>query len=275
MNQNIRTPAVRGLSDGGQGTTRPGASETIADSDKHYWHRYVEIYREAFLRLGEVRRALEFGVFHGASISWLAECFPHAEIVGADILPVQSDWPRDARIGYREVDQGNRDAIATMLNRIEGDIDLMIDDGSHIPQHQASCLAEGMARIRRGGLYILEDIGTCHPLQSAFAHYSMANGRRAPNALNVLLAIQHLKDTGRACDPETAARLAAPGFLDRDDVEALFSTTARVEIHKRTQLPLRCYACGGGDFDYTAWLCACGSELYHPADSMTALVWKR
>jgi len=55
----------------------------------------------------------------------------------------------------------------------------------------------------------------------------------------------------------------------------LFAVTARVEIYKRTQLPLRCYACGGSDFDYVSWLCACGSDLYHPANSMAALVWKR
>lgn len=257
---------------------RLGTAESIVDSDKHYWHRYTQTYRDAFSALsapGEVRRAIEFGVFHGASIRWLAECFPGAEIIGADILPVQSDWPQDARISYRRIDQADRAGIRTMLEGIEGEVDLMIDDGSHIPQHQASCLAEGMARIRPAGLYILEDIGTSHSLQSAYAHCSILDGRRVPNALNVLLAIQHLKDTGGACSPGTAAALAAPGFLSQTDVETLFAMTARVDIYKRTQLPLRCYACGGNDFDYVSWLCQCGAELYHAADSMAALVWKR
>jgi hypothetical protein len=88
------------------------------------------------------------------------------------------------------------------------------------------------------------------------------------------LAIQHLKDIGRACDPGTAATLAAPSFLTQRDVEGLFAAIACVEIYKRTQLPLRCYACGGSDFDYVTWLCRCGAELYDPANSMTALVWK-
>jgi hypothetical protein len=205
---------------------------------------------------------------------WLAECFPAAEIIGADILPVQPDWPVIARISYRQIDQADRDAVKTMLAGIEGRVDLIIDDGSHIPQHQASCLAEGMPRIRRDGLYILEDISTSHPLQSHFAHYSIRNGQRVPNALNVLLAIQHLKDIGGAYWAEQADALAAPGFLSRVDVQELFATTARVEIYKRTQLPLRCYQCGGNDFDYVSWLCRCGVELYNPADSMTALVWK-
>jgi hypothetical protein len=248
---------------------------SIAESDKHYWHRYTETYRQAFVALADVHRVVEFGVYHGASIRWLAECFPGAEIIGADILAVQADWPCDAAIRYVWVDQGDRPGVRSMLRSIGGDVDLIIDDGSHIPQHQASCLAEGLTRIRPGGLYILEDICTSHPLQPAFAHHSIVAGRRVPNALNFLLAIQHLKDTGRDVGPRRAEALAAPSFLSPSDVEDLFTTIERVDIYKRTQLPLRCYACGGNEFDYVTWLCACGTELYEPANSMTALVWKR
>ncbi len=247
----------------------------ITDSDKHYWHRYVDIYRAAFAGLGAVRRVIEFGVLRGASIRWLAGCFPDAEIIGADILPMQSCWPREARISYRQIDQADRAGIRRMLDGIAGNLDLVIDDGSHVPRHQAACLAEGMSRLRPTGLYILEDIGTSHPLHSTFAHDSVLDRRRVPNALNVLLAIQHLKDIGGVCRPEHTAALAASGFLSQADVGTLFAMTARVEVHKRTQLPLRCYACGGDDFDYVSWLCRCGTELYHPADSMTALIWKR
>lgn len=245
----------------------------IAATDKHYWHRYTETYHRAFAALGRVRRVVEFGVLHGASIRWLAECFPGAAIIGADILPEQPDWPRGPHIGYRQVDQADRAAIRAMLSGVYGEIDLIIDDGSHIPQHQASCLAEGMARLRPAGLYVLEDICTSHPLQPAFAHHSIRDGNRVPNALNVLLAIQHRKDIGATGCPE--ATLAAAGFFSGADVAALFAAIDRVEIYKRTQLPLRCFACGGTDFDYVTWLCRCGEELYAPANSMTALAWKR
>jgi predicted O-methyltransferase YrrM len=251
----------------------PAAS--IADSDKHYWHRFIETYRAAFARLGEVRRVIEFGVLHGASIGWLAECFPGAEIVGADILPAQPGWPCEHRISYRQIDQADREAVRRMLDAVEGDVDLVIDDGSHVPQHQATCLAEGMARLRPTGLYILEDIATSHPLHAGFAGHSMRDGGRIPNVLNALLAIQHIKDAGLNLNSVIGTRLSAPEMLSEPDVATLFATTGRVEIHKRTQLPLRCYACSGNQFDYVSWLCRCGAELYHPADSMTALIWKR
>jgi hypothetical protein len=250
---------------------RPFPTSGIADSDKYYWHRYTDTYQRAFAMLGDVRRVIEFGVFQGASIRWLAECFPGADIVGADILPVRPEWPRGPRISYRRVNQAGREGVGAMLDDIEGDVDLIIDDGSHIPQHQASCLAAGMARVRSTGLYILEDICTSHPLQPAFAHHSIVNGQRVPNALNVLMAIQHLRDIGR----DRAPQLAAPSFFNQRDIDTLFQTIDRVEIYKRTQLPLRCYACGGSEFDYVSWLCECGAELNHPANSMTALVWKR
>jgi predicted O-methyltransferase YrrM len=248
---------------------------SILDSDKHYWHRYIETYRAAFARLGKVDRVVEFGVLHGASIRWLADCFPAAEIIGADLLPRQPDWPRDGRVRYWQIDQADRSGIRTMFAGISGGVDMVIDDGSHIPQHQASCLAEGMTRLRPGGLYILEDIGTSHPLHGDFAHYSLQQGRRIPNALNVLLAIQHTRDTGLLYGSGIATRLASPGMLSEVDVANLFASVDRVEIYRRTQLPLQCYACGSNDFDYVVWRCRCGAELYLPADSMAALVWKR
>jgi predicted O-methyltransferase YrrM len=149
----------------GEVTGNRFGTEGITDSDKYYWHRYTETYLRAFAALGEARRVVEFGVLHGASISWLAERFPEAEIVGADLLVRQPEWPFDTRISYRQVDQADRAAVRAMLASVLGDVDLIIDDGSHIPQHQASCLAEGLARLRPGGLYILEDICTSHPLQ--------------------------------------------------------------------------------------------------------------
>lgn len=252
---------------------RRAATQSIHDFDKYFWHRYIETYRAAFAMLGNVRRVIEFGVLHGASIRWLADCFPAAEIIGADLLPEQSDWPRDSRISYRQIDQADRIGVRAMLDAIAGEVDLVIDDGSHIPQHQASCLAEGFARLRSAGLYILEDIATSHPMHAGFAHCSLQNGHRVANTLNVLLAIQHRRDTGLLFDCATS--LAAPEFLSEADIAALAATIDRVEIYKRTQLPLHCYACGGYDFDYVSWHCRCGADLYHPADSMTALVWKR
>jgi hypothetical protein len=63
------------------------------DSDKHYWHRYSHFYQRHFETLGRVSRILEYGVFKGASIRWLREMYPDAEIFGVDIVPPRPEWP--------------------------------------------------------------------------------------------------------------------------------------------------------------------------------------
>lgn len=250
------------------------APSRILQSDKYYWHRYTEIYDPILGQMTDVRLVVEIGVFRGDSIAWLAEQFADAMLFGVDLLPMQPNWPVSSRIHYKQADQADRVAIAQVFEGLPGPPDLVIEDGSHIPQHQASSLAEGFLRLRRGGLYILEDICTSHPLTEDFAPHTLQDGRRLPTTLHVLMALQHLRDTKATLDAKTLEALSHPDFLSAEDINLLWHQAARIEIHKRTKLPLRCYACGGDDFDYLNWTCACGVALYHPSNSMTALIWK-
>ena len=59
------------------------------------------------------------------------------------------------------------------------------------------------------------------------------------------------------------------------DIQCLWNAIAETHLNKRTQLPLACYDCGGGDFDYLSWKCRCGVDLCETAGSMTYLIWKR
>lgn len=249
--------------------------DTANSSDKHYWHRFIPTYLAAFKRLGQVRRVVEIGVLHGASIRWLASIFPDADIIGADILAVQPDWPQGPRIAYRVLDQGDRGQAGAFFDAIGDEVDLIIEDGSHIPQHQASCLAKGLPRLRSGGLYVLEDIATSHPGHPTFASHTRRSGQQLPTALHVLLALQHLRDTNTPLTQSVSASLTDPDFFSMADIERLWNDIAETHLHKRTQLPLACYACGGKDFDYLSWKCRCGVALYETADSMTCLIWKR
>jgi hypothetical protein len=71
------------------------------------------------------------------------------------------------------------------------------------------------------------------------------------------------------------AYLTDPDFFCAADIGRLWNGIESTDLHKRTQLPLACYACGGMDFDYLSWKCRCGVDLYETADSMTCLIWKR
>ena len=163
-------------------------------SDKDYWHRYIDTYQEAFKALGPVTDILEFGVFNGGSIAWLAERFPGAGIVGVDIVPQAPEGPRRTP---------SPTSNWTRWTGASGDACSMLDRRcwspawsrtSHVPQHQATCLVEGLARVRSGGLYILEDIHTSHPDNPDFADHRKD---QEANSLHVLLAIEHLASCNR------------------------------------------------------------------------------
>jgi len=243
-------------------------------SDKFYWHQYIDAYRQAFLTLGPVRNILEYGVFRGDSIRWLRSEFPDATIIGADIVEPADTWPREDGIRYVRLDQGDRAQVRQALESAGVTFDLVIEDGSHVPQHQALCLSETLPHVRSGGLYILEDIHTSHP---EHGYYRQAcSGYPSPPAtcLNVLLAFQHLRATDARLTEGLAERLAAPGFFTAEELHALFRSIASVELYKRTRLPLHCCRCGSSCYDYAALLCECGAPLFQSADSMSFLIRK-
>lgn len=242
-------------------------STALTQSDKYFWHRYTGLY-ESVLNEIEVANILEYGVFHGASIAWLRERYPAGHITGADILPPQQDWPTGEGIRYCQLDQGDDEAILKMLSSFEKPLDLVIEDGSHQPKHQARVLSLTLPYLRPGGLYILEDIHTSHPQHPFGAGLKPGSN----TALSVLLALQHLRETDRKLDAAMAARLSSPGFFTPDEVLALDRRIGALYLYRRTSLPLRCYSCGSEDFDYAAYRCKCGVDVFLGVDSMSFLV---
>jgi hypothetical protein len=242
-----------------------------AETDKIFWHRYLDAYEPAFRSLGDVADVLEFGVLDGRSIEWLRRRFPKARIVGVDIAAPNAAWPRGDRIEYVSADQGDRRRIRAMFEELGRRYDVIIDDGSHVPAHQAACLLESFPFVRDGGLYILEDIHTSHPDNPDFKSYSVPG---TANCLHVLLAMQHLKDRSEPLTDEIASSLASPEFFTPRDLADLFEATGDLRLYKRTALPLRCYRCGSSAFDYKRWQCRCGVALYGAADSMSFLIRK-
>ena len=54
--------------------------------------------------------------------------FRDAEIIGADILPVQTSWPQGPRISYRVLDQGDQSQMREFSGSISTGVDLIIED---------------------------------------------------------------------------------------------------------------------------------------------------
>jgi hypothetical protein len=243
----------------------------LIESDKQYWHRYIPVYVEELSRMKKCVRILEFGVFKGDSIKWLQSIYPLAQIYGCDILPVQPQWPLSGQIKYFQIDQGVPTSISSMFVMIGEDLDLIIEDGSHLPEHQKNCLVEGLRHLTPQGMYILEDIHTSHP---GHPYYKKA-GTNYIGPLHLLLFIEHFKALGKYPDKRTLESISLNSLFKPEQVEYIFDKISQIRIYKRAILPIKCYACGSTEFDYNTLTCKCGIGLYSPVDSMTAIIHVR
>lgn len=117
-------------------------------------HNYLPLYHRHFqdVRL-EVRKVLEIGVQTDHSVNMWQDYFPNAEIHGIDIDPECKKFERD-RIRIHTGDQGDQKFLATLPQ----DFDIIIDDGSHIPQHQVGCFLYLFPyHLKDRGIYVVED----------------------------------------------------------------------------------------------------------------------
>jgi hypothetical protein len=244
------------------------ASELLRTSDKFFWHGYVDFYERVFTGC-DFPRIAEIGIWRGHSIRWLLERFPQSHVWGADILERQPQWPEDPRFTFIRLDQGDRDAVRNFFNN---GFDLAIDDGSHVPGHQAITLVEGMRSLNPGGLLIIEDIQTSHP---RYGRKWWQRSAPRGNSLSVLLGIQHYLRLGLQVDAGRAALIADGSLLGPGEVLELAGSIASLELYRRSTLPRSCFQCGSQDFNFSAFRCRCGVEIFSDTDSMSFAIRKK
>ena len=119
-----------------------------------FYHRYF-----SGLRGKSDLRLLEIGVHEGASLKMWEEYFPHAEIiVGMDVNPLAKCF-EGGRIVVELGDQSDPERLA-FIGHQHGPFDIVLDDGSHIWDHQVTSLRNLFEYVKPGGFYVLEDLAT-------------------------------------------------------------------------------------------------------------------
>ena len=247
-------------------------NSVILETDKSYWHRYTKFYKRIFQKSPAPEVIIEFGVLNSDSIKWLRSLFPDALIHGVDILDQKDNWYEDERIQYHRVDQSSDREVNDLFAKLQG-ADLIIDDGSHIPEHQARCLSAGFKILSPGGLYIVEDLQTSL-VEILDDNKSMFFRRKMRiNTLTLILAIEHFQYLSED-KTEVIKELSEQSYFDPDTIEYLFTQMNEIEVYRRTLLPMRCFNCGSDRFDYRILKCSCGTDIYSPVDSMTCAISK-
>jgi hypothetical protein len=121
-------------------------------------HSYVKWYEALFApRRWQQLTMLEIGVQTGASIRMWADYFPNARLVGIDIDP------RCAQVATNRIQiitggQENPEIAKWLAGAYPDGFDIVIDDGSHVGEHQLASLNLYFPLVKAGGLYIVEDL---------------------------------------------------------------------------------------------------------------------
>lgn len=144
-------------------------------SDKTSHHRYGDLYDQLLGNLTSVTSVLEIGIMHGQSLRAWEELFQDAQIIGMD-----NDASRQVNAGRIRSIHCDTTERAKFLSICESlpEFDIIIDDASHVPCEQVWAFACLFGRLKKGGLYIIEDIpdpkyftlfknlgATCHDLR--------------------------------------------------------------------------------------------------------------
>lgn len=120
-------------------------------------HGFIEVYEKAFAHLKDIPlNILEVGIWHGASLLMWRDYFPNANVYAIDIE--DKSHLNGERIITEVCDQSDSEALQNVFPGIE--FDIIIDDGSHIMQHQQITLKALLPRLKAGGIFIEEDLHT-------------------------------------------------------------------------------------------------------------------
>jgi len=161
-------------------TSSPWVARSITDifqetrTDKEWLHGYNRYYDEKLRPFREQAgvRILEIGADSGISLgAWLTYFKDPAEVAGiaygvdaehahnksCEIMPDQCD-----RLKIISMDQSNKAALSDLKQHEPKGWDIIIDDGSHKPEHQLISFQFLWEKVRPGGMYVVEDVETSY-----------------------------------------------------------------------------------------------------------------
>jgi hypothetical protein len=184
---------------------------TVGPSARWSGHNYTDIY-EAYMErdrysaitlleigLGVVGDRWNARIVHGrntggASLRMWYDYFPNGSIFGIDVN--RCSYLDNDRIKTFVADQSSVHELGAFTEATKGiEFDIIIDDGSHRPDHQQVSLSFFFKRLKSGGLYFIEDL----------ANNGLGDGARGRHACdkvkNTRSVLKHFRDYGKFLEP--------------------------------------------------------------------------
>ena len=126
-------------------------------SDKSTGHNYHKVYSVLFSDLDSVKNVFEVGIANGSSLRAWKELFPASEVFGVDLNI--DHLIKEDRISTFWADQGDP-ATFNLVKEAAGigEVDLVVDDGSHQLKHSMDTFSALLPWLSIGGWIVIEDI---------------------------------------------------------------------------------------------------------------------
>ena len=128
----------------------------------HKWVHYFDIYERHFTRFrNKAPVVIEIGVFGGGSLAMWREFFgKESKIIGIDIDPQCKAHEAEGI----EIFIGSQDdpALIEQIFKKHPEVDVVLDDGSHMMTHMISSFDLMYERLNKNGIYVVEDTHTCY-----------------------------------------------------------------------------------------------------------------
>jgi Methyltransferase domain len=121
----------------------------------YFWEHMHRLESAAFTML-------EIGVYQGQSLEVWKHIFPAAKIHALDINPDCTRYADPPRVEITIGSQNDPAVLEAWAGQVDGPIDVIIDDGSHVMEHLKTSFTHLFPKLRSGGLYVLEDLGACY-----------------------------------------------------------------------------------------------------------------
>lgn len=179
-------------------------------SDKSTTHSYQEAYPYILSMIGDVRKVLEIGIGArqpspdspegwegqaGGSLHAWSQITGGAQVLGLDIDPRMDEAVPN--VATRHMDSLDADSVKSTAREVlegEGEFDLIVDDGLHVPMANITNFLYFFPLVRPGGFYVVEDlhrsslVAVCHVarlkgVREAFEYSRRSDGYGDDNAL--------------------------------------------------------------------------------------------
>ena len=171
------------------------------DKCPQVYHDYTPFYFDLFekRRMG-IKKVLEVGIggsrmlrvvpgyVLGASLKMWRDFFPNAQVFGADIA--RSSLFEDERIKTFYCDERKKNDLLELIKQTGTDIDLFIDDASHLARNQFFLFKTVFPILDKGVVYIIEDVKNVAKFSKLLTEYKYFVPELANPRYNSIIVIE-------------------------------------------------------------------------------------